>query len=592
MRFSSISLIFLFQISWGSTLTESQISNLKKLYHFSHSKGSSEFTDSQFYVHPRGSINFYDEIDELILGFENPKLGEQSYSCLFPARKKRLEQFLNKKFPIVNCTELEYWRENLKSTHVSLLFSGAYAQNPASLFGHTLFRISNRNDPKRTSPLLSYAVGFLASTGDDGTFNRIRKGLTGQYPGYYNLEPFYIKLGLYNNSESRDIWEVDLELSQQEVDFFIDHLWEISRYAKPYYFIKKNCSFHLLRVMEALRPELNLVESHGFETLPHESIRTFIHAGITNQQNRFYPSLKRKMIQLFSQMSSQQMDQFRNGKSDLSNLDKIEDPIVLDTLIYHWQIINYQNNLKLKSSQKELMDATLKKRSQVPLSSSHNQMVSQDNGPLAPYNGHLPQQLKIATTDKNSTWLNYRHGVHGFHQSSKGFDDFSSIEYLGLKYQFKNSDTQNYQYQFLFADIRSFESTEDYEPKKSWLISSKLRSRSYLRTTDSDFLSFKGGWGYSKKIHQWLLYSLAIADSEVAIENEFYHGLRLGLLIGFKFESGNQRWVIESEGFQNKSLLTINWGINLNSQTFFYLSYQPDLIINKNSTQLELEFNF
>lgn len=592
MRFSSIGLIFLFQLSWGLSLSEPQISSLKKLYHFNQPTGSSEFTHSNFFVHPEGSKKFSLEIQELIKGFENSQTSPEHYSCLFPARKKRIEQFLNNKFPQVSCPELEYWRENLKSTNVSILFSGAYAQNPASLFGHTLFRISNRKDLKRTSPLLSYAVGFLASTGDDGAFHRIRKGLTGQYPGYYNLEPFYIKLGLYNNSESRDIWEIDLNLTQEEVDFFIDHLWEISRYAKPYYFIKKNCSFHLLRVMEAIRPELNLVQYHGFETLPHESIRTFIQAGTTQSDNRFYPSLKRKMIQLFDQMNSKQMSQFRKGQTDLSELQLIDDPVVLDALIYHWQMINYQKNLKLEGQQKDLMEATFKRRSLIEISSNHNLMVSQDNGPLAPYNGHRPQQINVSMTDQNSTRLSYRHGVHGFYQSSQGFDDFSSIEYLGLKYQFQNSDTKNYQYQFLFADIRSFESTEDYEPKKSWLISSKLNSRSFHRKIDSDYLSFKGGWGYTKKLNQWLIYSLLLADSEVAIENEYFHNLRLGLLVGFKFELDSYRWIIESEIYQKNSVIKFDWGLSLNQQSSIYVSYQPDLLINKNSAELRFEFNF
>ena len=591
MRLPTISLIFLFQFAWGSVLTEPQILSLKKLYHYNHPTGVSEFSDSRFYVHPQGAINFQLEVEELIKGFENPK-DQNSYACLFPARQKRLEEFLNKKFPTIHCTELEYWRENLKSTHISLLFSGAYSQNPASLFGHTLFRISNRSNPKRSSALLSYAIGFLASTGDDGTLNRIRKGLTGQYPGYYNLEPFYIKLGLYNNSESRDIWEEDLNLSQSEVDFFIDHLWEVSRYAKPYYFIKRNCSFHLLRFMEALRPELNLVQHHNFETLPHESVYTFIRAGLTTDQKRFYSSLKRKMTHLFNQMNDSQMRQFQQGQKNFEELKKIEDTLVLDALIYHWQMINYQKNLNLTVSQKNFMETTFKKRALISDVSNHNQMVSENDGPLAPYNGHRPQQMKFATTDKNSSWLSYRHGVHGFTQSSLGFDDFSSIEYLGLKYQAQNKDSHQSQYQILFADIRSFESTEAFEPKKSWMINTRLNSRSFFRDSPSDYLSFKGGLGYSKKWRSTLLYALLLADSEVALENEYAHGIRGGLLLGFKTEFNKHRLIVESEIFTKDSVLKIDWGYSLTQQISVYLSYQPDLLIDKNSTQLILEANF
>jgi len=591
VRLSSVSLIFIFQLSWGSVFTEPQISSLKKLYHFNNPSGSSEFLDPSFYVHANGNKNFELELQALVEGLEKPS-SENSVACLFPARKKRIEQFLNKKFPNPPCPELDYWRANLKSTHISLLFSGAYSQNPASLFGHTLFRISNREDPKRTSALLSYAVGFLASTGEDGALSRIRKGLTGQYPGYYNLEPFYIKLGLYNNSESRDIWEVDLNFSQTEVDFFIDHLWEISRYSKPYYFIKRNCSFHLLRVVEAIRPDLNLVQNHGFETLPHESVRTLINAGLTNENKRFYMSLKRKMILLLEKMNASQMFQFKQSQKSLQSLDTTVDPLVLDALIYHWQMVNYQNNAKLTESQKKLMDLTLNKRALVPIASDHNQLVSQDVGPLAPYDGHLPQQIKLGVTDKNSSWLSYRHGVHGFNQSSMGFDDFSSIEYLGLKYQVQNNDLQNKQYQILLADIRSFETTETFETKKSWMISTKLNSRSYFLNNLSDYFSAKAGLGFSKKYQSTLLYSLILADAEIGIENKYVHNLRPGLLMGLRSEIGLARMILEAEIYQKETIWKIDLGYNWTRQLAFYVSYQLDLLLNKNSLQFIVESNF
>ena len=124
------------------------------------------------------------------------------------------------------------------------------------------------------------------------------------------------------------------------------------------------------------------------------------------------------------------------------------------------------------------------------------------------------------------------------------------------------------------------------------MINTRLNSRSFFRDSPSDYLSFKGGLGYSKKWRSTLLYALLLADSEVALENEYAHGIRGGLLLGFKTEFNKHRLIVESEIFTKDSVLKIDWGYSLTQQISVYLSYQPDLLIDKNSTQLILEANF
>lgn len=180
----------------------------------------------RFFFSPAGMTDPHKELIAANEAYKNTfkKYGtlQLPAACTFPARKQILEQLLNTTYPSPTCPELTDWLARVNADRVSMVFVGAYAGNAASILGHTFFRFSNsvREESGRAGmDLLSYSVGYTAHADpDDGRISYMYKGLTGAYPGFYDIEPYYMKVGLYNNSESRDLWVTPLKLTKKEVE--------------------------------------------------------------------------------------------------------------------------------------------------------------------------------------------------------------------------------------------------------------------------------------------------------------------------------------------------------------------------------------
>ncbi len=175
--------------------------------------------------------------------------GKDHPQCAFIARRYWLEQKLGQSgssFPPLTCPEYKNWRAELDAKGLTLVYPEGFISNPASIFGHTLLRVDASQESKYNE-ILGYAIDFTANTGDDGGLSYIAKGTTGSYPAFFNLRPYYQQLKNYADWENRDIWEYRLNVDQEQVDFLLMHLWELSDIEFPYYFFTKNCSYELLR---------------------------------------------------------------------------------------------------------------------------------------------------------------------------------------------------------------------------------------------------------------------------------------------------------------------------------------------------------
>lgn len=191
--------------------------------------------------------------------------------CRFKARFRFLNDFLDfKDLPLVKCKEYE---ENLKYINpksVTIIFPTAFMGSPASMFGHTMLLLNS--DFK--SRLLSFAVNFSAQV-DSSKENPIKfafKGIFGGYSGQYSILPYYEKLKEYQDMESRDIWEIDLNFSQLEVLKIFEHIWELRDIKISYFYLNKNCSYNLFWLLEIARPSINLHQYFFYQVNPPETL--------------------------------------------------------------------------------------------------------------------------------------------------------------------------------------------------------------------------------------------------------------------------------------------------------------------------------
>jgi hypothetical protein len=150
--------------------------------------------------------------------------------------------------------------------------------NPSSMFGHTLLRIDP--DKHQDLNLVSYAVNYAATVTEQSSWSFAWKGLTGQYPGEYSILPYYRKVKEYGDFESRDLWEYELNLSPQETQFIVQHLWEMQNVSFPYYFISDNCAYRLLGLIDLVRPEANLQAEFKRVAIPVETLKSIQAKGL------------------------------------------------------------------------------------------------------------------------------------------------------------------------------------------------------------------------------------------------------------------------------------------------------------------------
>lgn len=213
-------------------------------------------------------------------------------ACVFPARKLFLEKH-GHTFPAVACPDYEGWRKGLPVTKISLVFATAYPNNPASMFGHTFLRL---NGPGEGKALLDYVVNFAATTGEAGGVEFALFGVFGGYEGHYSLAPYFIKVNEYNHGEARDLWEYPVTLAPAAIDLLLAHLWELEASTHfDYYFFDENCSWQIMRLLEAADPTWKLTERTPFYIIPGDTVKVLQREGKLGVPV-FRPSLRKTWL--------------------------------------------------------------------------------------------------------------------------------------------------------------------------------------------------------------------------------------------------------------------------------------------------------
>lgn len=240
--------------------------------------------DPKFFLATEGKTDPQAELKADLQGLLAPiSTDDEHFRCLFPARTEWLISAFNLNelaLPQPVCAKLNETLTSVAPRSVVLVFPAAHNNGPASMFGHTLLRIGSSYQ----SPLLSSAVNYAANNTDSNGLVYAFKGIFGFYPGYFSLLPYHKKLNDYSGVENRDIWEYTLNLSPEESRRLLLHSWELQATASDYYFFDENCSFMLLFLLEAARPELRLAETYwersSFWVIPVDTIATIRQAGL------------------------------------------------------------------------------------------------------------------------------------------------------------------------------------------------------------------------------------------------------------------------------------------------------------------------
>ncbi|HNO24054.1 MAG TPA: DUF4105 domain-containing protein [Leptospiraceae bacterium] len=209
---------------------------------------------------------------------EFKKESEKPAECSFPARFHWLRKELNiseSAVPLPDCSEFEAFRKQMRAKSLSVLYASSYPEHPASLFGHTMIKFNEEKggEGDLDDAVLTYAAAIRQEV---NPFTYVIYGITGNFPGSFEIQKYKYKIMEYTEIENRDIWEFRLNLNQEEIDQLTRHLWEMQKTHFDYYFFNENCAFRVLTLLEAARPGLDLTSGSGMFVFPADVIKSTV----------------------------------------------------------------------------------------------------------------------------------------------------------------------------------------------------------------------------------------------------------------------------------------------------------------------------
>lgn len=445
---------------------------------------SSVITSDPFFLSKDGRHDPRAEWDRSLAAFRGGETrdfdgGPQPLRCLFPYRAELIEELSGESLPRPACPDLDRWAGSISAHKLSVVFAGAYTNNPASLFGHTFLRFSRFAGEDRGQILRSYSAGYMATIpAGDGEAETIVKGLLGLYTGFFDVKPHYMNAALYNNSESRDLWEYPLKLSGEEVRRSVLLLWEQMNFAgADYYFLDRNCSHRLLAFIETLRPDLSLTARSGVFVLPLDTVRILKEAGLVDEAAvAFEPSLNRRLQARFDRMTAAERALFREARRDPAALEAVANVRVMDALIDDWTKRFYAKSGKLAPAEDVLRETTLRRRA--TLGAPIDVFAPEDLRPrVPPDEGHRTSwwEARAGGGERGFLGVDAAMGAHDLKSSARGYDGFAAIEYfsVGLRAEAERLRSAR----LTVADVAALNAWTREEPLWSWAFDGGVAGR-------------------------------------------------------------------------------------------------------------------
>ncbi|WP_219704273.1 DUF4105 domain-containing protein [Marinomonas lutimaris] len=483
------------------------------------SPNESQIDDSKFFLSPQGKIDPKAELKATLIAFQTPFTGEdvnQASQCLYPARLSWLKsQNLGISFIEPDCPDFQDWYGKLNGESIYLVFPAAYLNSPSSMYGHTLLRIKKKGS---NSPLLDYAVNYAANADpNDNQLVFSYKGLSGGYPGVISVTPYYEKVKEYNFLESRDIWEYKLNLTQQEVDQFIRHVWEVRNTYMEYYFFSENCSYQLLAMLDASSDRLNTTKNFNYWAIPADTVRELKDAGIL-QDVSYRPSVVAQMEHMLDELTHEQVDQVKalvlNEQLSLEGLSDFSEDEQAQILEVAYQYSRYLS-AREKSTLTYLNSRSIKLLSLRSKYDTTNVFLPIKTPEIRDDEGHKTQRLGLTLGEAEGdyfTQIEYRPSYHDLLDAKGGYLEGAELSMFSGSLSVSEDESLRIE-EISFINIRSLAPSNALVTPKSWQINASL-VRDFA-IDDAMVFRLKGGAGVTEKVSNHL-FTLLINGSASA----------------------------------------------------------------------------
>jgi hypothetical protein len=564
-------------------------------------KFESSVDDEFFFFSQKGKVDPKLELQATLAAlFDVVKDDNRQAQCRFVARLHWLSKQLDineSRLPEVECKDYKEWRGLVKSEKVTLIFPAYHLNSPSSMFGHTLLRL----DPKESeewSDWLSYAVNFGANiNSSDNSFEYAYKGLMGGYPGQFIVTPYFKKILEYSRIERRDIWEYELDLTPEEVERLVKHLWELKEVNFDYFFFTENCSYRLLELLEVARPGVELTNEFVVTAIPVDTVRTVEKAGMVKKVV-YRPSRETVLQAMIAELDKEDriiLAQFLDNptlddKEGFSHLTIEKQRLIVETA---YKLLRFRQN-------KLVRDEGVARKSYQLLSLINSYPAGKKqpiSHPVQPEKSHHSKQavIKVGERDNKSyTELGFRMSFHSLEDNELGFLRGAQINIASIRFRYSEEDTLFLQ-QLDFADIFSLTPRTEFFDPFSWRVRGGMER---VRRDGRDRLvsHVSGGGGYAWNFgSDGIVYSFMTTRVEAGDSFKTYVEPALGVAAGFLLHNtvGTGRVELVSEKFtggQESTRLEYEQNIVLSRDQAIRLSLKREWVPHEQFSELGLSY--
>ncbi len=523
-------------------------------------KGSSEsllsqVDDPRFFNALDGKQNPKTELLQTVSAFFNNTSDDESHpQCRFVARLNWLTNKLeidDSRIPKIACLKYKQWRKLIPDNQVTLVFPAYHLNSPSSMFGHTLLRLDPAKS-ENSSDWLSMAVNFGANVreGDNSLFYAFR-GLSGGYPGFFIVAPYFKKIREYNQKEKRDIWEYPLNLTQQETKRIVTHLWELQEIEFDYYFLDENCSYRLLELLEIARPSIELTNDFKYAAIPVDTIRSIERAGLITGAH-YRPSQVTILEYLLTEIPKDQLDLVKSisqnsslmNRHDFFSLSEINKEKIINAA---YKYLRFQQTGAARDPQSSKNShALLKALNTFPIHKTSPPPVPS----ARPENSHDSQRASFSMGEENKQKYGeaaFRFSFHSLEDNEHGFLQGAQINMGNIVVRDSDGGSLKLQ-RFDVIDIFSLTARTQLFKPLSWKVYTGLE-RQFTAGQQRLVAHVTGGAGGAyKPFENNLIYGLLIGRLERNRGFESVITPALGLSTGMLHHFGSSTAHIELSG--------------------------------------------
>lgn len=399
-----------------------------------------------FFLSPKGKKDPKAELEATLAAFWDPVVPEgrqQHPLCQFPARRIWLAERLTweeHRLPRVTCTEFGEFRDKLAAEGVSIIFPAYFMNSPSSAFGHTLLRIRRKGDRPggNRQEFLDYAINYAATITSNNALAYAFMGLTGMFRGEFASMPFYYKIHQYNNHESRDLWTYDLNLTPQEIEMLVAHLWELGSTFFDYFYLSENCSYHVLTALEAAVPRYDLTVDHPLYVIPADTIKILVEQEGLVGERHYRPAIEARMDSRFSLLDEAERPLFyqlafkKQSPQILALLEEERQAVVLDAAIEYYDFKFFEKIDRRTTEEARVKQELLLARSQLAAPDTAPEITPPQRE--APHLGHGSSRVGLAFGSSTQTGIftriSHRFALHDLLDPTPGYPDYAAIEFM------------------------------------------------------------------------------------------------------------------------------------------------------------------